>query len=388
MARVKINGNLRLLNGSLSYLNPIKYNKGSQCQKITIKELTLLERVLGSRIEVLPTLPRKQTLDSNYQRMILIKSNELCYAIGNAMNQDGRVYYKISVSTDRLMRYGNGKYSSMLKGEKGIGSHIGFEIANIAIETMNHIASILNYKLAEIYYEAYAETNRLFNENQRLLTQQNIFVAQQINALKAKTKFLQEVYKDISQISKSGFFRQSTCTSLQRIRIELDEIFYNFISQINQGLILKNFNDVSGNYICARYALSHYIFALVLEYVVAGLIDNESMKSLKAKVEEAFCSFNQTTEGFEGQLSLIQNNNAQTQQNIWQIPFYGWCYGSAQYHTNQLNEINRLNNENAHIEYIKNNVLSYFDIKRDREALFNLIEAPKQYLQNIVITHE
>lgn len=53
----------------------------------------------------------------------------------------------------------------------------------------------------------------------------------------------------------------------------------------------------------------------------------------------------------------------------------------------RMNSI-RLNNENAHIEYISNNVLSYFDIKRDREALFNLIEAPEQYLQNIVITHE
>ncbi|TPH95793.1 hypothetical protein [Helicobacter pylori] len=352
------------------------------------KELTLFERVWGSEIKILPTLPRKQTLDSNYQRMILIKSNELYYAIGNAMNQDGRVYYKTSVSPDKLMRYtSNGQYSSMLKGEKGFGSHIGFEIANnIAIETMNHIAPILNYKLAEIYYEAYAETNRLFNENQSLLTQQNIFVTQQTNALKAKTKFLQEVYKDISQTSKSDVFRQSTCTSLQRIRIELDEIFYNFISQINQGLILKNFNDVSGNYICARYALSHYGFALVLEYVVAGLIDNESMKFLKAKVEEAFDSFNQTTKNLGRKLNSIQDDNCQSQQSI--IPFYGWYYGSARYHPNQLNEINRLNNENADIEYIKSNILSYFDIKRDSDALFNLIEAPKQYLQNIVITHE
>lgn len=351
------------------------------------KEPTLLERVLGSRIEVLPTLPRKQTLDSNYQRMILIKSNELCYAIGNAMNQNGRVYYKTSVSPDKLMRYtSNGQYSSMLKGEKGFGSHIGFEIANIAIETMNYIAPILNYKLAEIYYEAYAETNRLFNENQSLLTQQNIFVTQQINALKAKTKFLQEVYKDISQISKSDVFRQSTCTSLQNIRIKLDEIFYNFISQINQGLMIKNFNDVGSNYICAKYALSHYGFALVLEYVVAGLIDNESMKSLKAKVEEAFSSFNQTTKNLGRKLNFIQDDNYQSQQSI--MPFYGWYYGSARYHPNQLNEINRLNNENADIEYIKSNILSYFDIKRDSDALFNLIEAPKQYLQNIVITHE
>ncbi|GAA8462796.1 hypothetical protein KKKH23_10760 [Helicobacter pylori] len=352
-------------------------------------QLTLLERILDSKIEALPTLPTQQRFSSEY--MILVKSNELYYAIGSAINQNlsSSPIFKTNVSPNKMMLYKNGKISSMIKGEKGFGGHEGFEIVDAIEKTsnlMNHIAPILNYKLAEIYYEAYAETNRLFNENQSLLTQQNIFVTQQINALKAKTKFLQEVYKDISQTSKSDVFRQSTCTSLQRIRIELDEIFYNFISQINQGLILKNFNDVSGNYICARYALSHYGFALVLEYVVAGLIDNESMKFLKAKVEEAFDSFNQTTKNLGRKLNSIQDDNCQSQQSI--IPFYGWYYGSARYHPNQLNEINRLNNENAHIEYISNNILSYFDIKRDSDALFNLIEAPKQYLQNIVITHE
>ncbi|GAA8320422.1 hypothetical protein HpBT192_12700 [Helicobacter pylori] len=214
--------------------------------------------------------------------MILVKSNELYYAIGSAINQDlsSSPIFKTNVSPNKLMLYKNGKISSMIKGEKGFGGHEGFELEDTIEKTsnlMNHVAPILNHKLAEIYYEAYAETNRLFNENQRLLAQQNTFVTQQINALKAKTKFLQEVYKDISQISKSDVLRQSTCTNLQRIRIELDEIFYNFISQIDQGLMVKNFNDVSGNYICARYALSHYIFALVLEYVVAGLIDNESI---------------------------------------------------------------------------------------------------------------
>lgn len=75
------------------------------------KELTLFERVWDSEIKILPTLLRKQEPDSNYQRMILIKSNELCYAIGNAMNQDGRVYYKTSVSLDKLMQYtSNGQY--------------------------------------------------------------------------------------------------------------------------------------------------------------------------------------------------------------------------------------------------------------------------------------
>ncbi|GAA7505203.1 hypothetical protein VN0020_08760 [Helicobacter pylori] len=353
-------------------------------------QLTLLEQILDSKIEALPTLPTQQRFSSKY--MILVKSNELYYAIGNAMNQNLGSFpiLTTNISLNKFIRYSNGKISSMIKGEKGFGGHEGFEIVDAIEKTsnlMNHIVPILNYKLAEIYYEAYAETNRLFNENQRLLAQQNTFVTQQINALKAKTKFLQEVYKDISQISKSDVLRQSTCTNLQRICIELDEIFYNFISQINQGLMVKNFNDVSGNYICARYALSHYGFALVLEYVVAGLIDNESMKFLKAKVEEAFDSFNQTTKNLGRKLNSIQDDNCQSQQSI--IPFYGWHYdGSAHYHPNQQNEFNRLDNENAHIEYISNNVLSYFDIKRDREALFNLIEAPEQYLQNIVITHE
>ncbi|WRD96070.1 hypothetical protein E5E56_05870 [Helicobacter pylori] len=355
-------------------------------------QLALLEQILDSKIEALPTLPTQQRFSSKY--MILVKSNELYYAIGSAINQDlsSSPIFKTNVSPNKLMLYKNGKISSMIKGEKGFGGHEGFEIVSATELTtgfMNHIVPILNYKLAEIYYEAYVETNRLFNENQRLLAQQNTFVTQQINALKAKTKFLQEIYKDISQISKSDVLRQSTCTILQRIRIELDEVFYNFISQIDQGLMVKNFNDVSDNYICARYALSQYIFALVLEYVVAGLIDNESMKALKDKIEKTFEKFNQTTESLRGQLSLIQNNNVQTQQSIWQSPFYGWYYdGSAHYHPNQQNEFNRLNNENEHIEYISNNVLSYFDIKRDREALFNLIEAPEQCLQNIVITHE
>ncbi len=354
-------------------------------------QLTLLEQILDSKIEALPTSPTQQRFSN--KDMIWVKSNELYYAISNAMNQnfDSFPLLTTNISLNKFIRYSNGKISSILKGEKGFGGHEGFEIVDtIELTTgfMNHVAPILNFKLAEIYYEAYAETNRLFNENQRLLAQQNTFVTQQINALKAKTKFLQEVYKDISQISKSDILRQSTCTNLQRICIELDEIFYNFISQIDQGLMVKNFNDVNGNYICARYTLSHYIFALVLEYVVAGLIDNKSMESLKVKVEEAFCSFNQTTSNLRRELNFIQNNNAQTQQNIWQSPLYGWYYESAQYHPNQLNEINRLNNENADIENIINNVLSYFDIERDRKALFNLIEAPKQYLQNIVITHE
>ncbi|GAA7483578.1 hypothetical protein KVK32_05645 [Helicobacter pylori] len=352
------------------------------------KELTLLERVFGQRIIALP----QKSNSMNCQYSIQIKSNELYDKLGHIINHDlsSLPIFTTSVPLDKLVLYKDGKVSSMLKGVKGVGGHQGFELINhteLAVNIMNHIAPILNYKLAEIYYKAYAETNRLFDENQRLLAQQNIFVAQQINALNAKTKFLQEAYKDISQISKSEIARQGIYTNLQKIHIELDEIFYNFISQIDQALMVKNFNDVSNNYICARYALSHYIFALVLEHVVAGLIDNESMKSLKAKVEEAFYSFNQKTENLKRELNSIQNDNYQSQRSI--VPFYGLSYdGWAQYHHDRQNEINRLNNENAHIDYINSNVLSYFDIKRDREALFNLIEAPKQYLQNIVITPE
>ncbi len=137
-------------------------------------QLTLLEQILDSKIEALPTLPRKQTLDSNCQHTILIESNELYYAIGSAINQDlsSSPIFKTNVSLDKLMLYKDGKFSSMIKREKGFRGHEGFEIVGaieLTIGFMNHIVPILNYKLAEIYYEAYAETNRLFNENQRLL---------------------------------------------------------------------------------------------------------------------------------------------------------------------------------------------------------------------------
>ncbi|GAA8510358.1 hypothetical protein KKKH55_11780 [Helicobacter pylori] len=144
-------------------------------------QLTLLEQILDSKIETLPTLPTQQRFSSKY--MILVKSNELYYAIGSAINQDlsSSPIFKTNVSPNKLMLYKNGKISSMIKGEKGFGGHEGFEIVDAIEKTsnlMNHIVPILNYKLAEIYYEAYAETNRLFNENQRLLAQQNTFVTQ------------------------------------------------------------------------------------------------------------------------------------------------------------------------------------------------------------------
>ncbi|WRA99464.1 hypothetical protein E5L34_05915 [Helicobacter pylori] len=360
-------------------------------------QLTLFERILDSKIETLPTLPTQQRFSSKC--IILVKSNELYNAIGSAINQDlsSSPIFKTNVSPNKLIRYtSNGKFSSMTKGEKGFGGHEGFEMVSAIEQTsnlMNHVVPILNYKLAEIYYEAYAETNRLFNENQKLLTQlQNTFIVPQVNALRAEAESLQEVYEYISQISKSDVRIQSTHTNLLRIRLELDEIFYNFISQIDQGLMVKNFNDVSGNYICARYALSHYIFALVLEYVVAGLIDNESIKALKDEVEKAFNRFNQITDGIKKQLSSIQDSNIQTQQDIWKNPVFGWWYNGwnnqPQHDPYQQNELKRLDNENIAIKNIKNNCLSYFDIEKDREVLVKLIEAPKQYLQNIVITHE
>lgn len=146
-------------------------------------QLTLLEQILDSKIEALPTLPTQQRFSSKY--MILVKSNELYYAIGSAINQDlsSSLIFKTNISPNKLMLYKNGKISSMIKGEKGFGGHEGFEIVDATELTtgfMNHIVPILNYKLAKIYYEAYAETNHLFNENQRLLAQQNTFVTHKL----------------------------------------------------------------------------------------------------------------------------------------------------------------------------------------------------------------
>ncbi|GAA8574627.1 hypothetical protein Hpoki61_00190 [Helicobacter pylori] len=84
--------------------------------------------------------------------MILVKSNELYYAMGSAINQDlsSSPIFKTNVSPNKLMLYKNGKISSMIKGEKGFGGHEGSEIVDateLATGFMNHIVPILSYKL-------------------------------------------------------------------------------------------------------------------------------------------------------------------------------------------------------------------------------------------------
>ncbi len=48
-------------------------------------QLTLLEQILDSKIEALPTSPTQQRFSN---KDISVKSNELYYAIGSAINQD------------------------------------------------------------------------------------------------------------------------------------------------------------------------------------------------------------------------------------------------------------------------------------------------------------
>ncbi len=100
-------------------------------------QLTLLEWILDSKIEALPTLPTQQGFSSKY--MILVKSNKLYYAIGSAINQDlsSSPIFKTNVSPNKLMLYKNGKISSMIKGEKGFGGHEGFEIVDAIEKTSN-----------------------------------------------------------------------------------------------------------------------------------------------------------------------------------------------------------------------------------------------------------
>ncbi len=68
-------------------------------------QLALLEQILDSKskIEALPTLPTQQRFSSKY--MILVKSNELYYAIGSAINQDlsSSPIFKTNVSPNKLM---------------------------------------------------------------------------------------------------------------------------------------------------------------------------------------------------------------------------------------------------------------------------------------------
>lgn len=334
----------------------------------------LLETILGSEV-VVPTSNIQSYQNSNILNVV---SSDLFSSFKNYFDTSSP-YFQTSLPLERIVRYKDGSFSSMEKSVKGgFSQHQGFDILNgmdVAQQLMSCVMPMLNQRLTSIYSD-------LINQNNHYLNQiQDQFIVPEISKLKSIAEFIQDVSEDMHHISKSNNLSIATLTNIQQRRIDLKQIFHTFITRL-EGSINAQFFDpqsIANSYLIARYALSNYIVSLVLECIVSGNIDDDSVLRLEEKVEKCFNELNRITEKLSTILENRKFANANEINNI--NSFYRWSYD----YTAQ-NQVNNLNNQNYSIDNIKNSTLSYFDIDFEKQRLKEFVSARHDFIKTIRIT--
>jgi hypothetical protein len=339
-----------------------------------VQRKALLETILGSEV-IIPTSNIQGSQNSN---ILSIVSSDLFSGLKNYFDTSAP-FFQTSLPLERIVRYKDGSFSSMEKSLKGgFSQHQGFDILNgmdVAQQLMTCVMPMLNQRLTSIYSD-------LINQNSHYLNQiQDQFIIPEISKLKSIAEFIKDVSEDMYHISKSNNLIVATLTNVQQRRIDLKQIFHTFITRL-KGAINTPFFDpqsIANSYLIARYALSNYIVSLVLECIVSGNIDDESVQRLEEKVEKCFNELNHIT----GKLSNILENrkfaNANEINNI--NSFHRWSYDYM-----AQNQVNNLHNQNQSIDNIKNSTLSYFDIDFEKQRLEEFVNARHDFIKTIRIT--
>lgn len=340
---------------------------------------SLFELILGSKLEI----AKPYETISEQDIVLKIFSNDLYLDFCSFFDQP-TPYFQTNLPLEKIVRYKDGTFSSMEKSIKGgISQHEGYSIVSsmdMAQKLMYQVMPNLNRKLTALYSDIIAENNYY------LAQLQNSFITPEISKLKSIADFTRELLDDIEQISKSEKLSIATLTNVQNQKIELKKTFYTFISFLEQQIhqansptpIYFNESDLANNYLVARHALSFYIVSLVLECVISGNLDDNSVEKMKERVIESFQSLNDTTTRLSNALKWKIFNNQSEINNI--NSFHYW---SIDYFTQQRQ--NNLYAQNYSINQIQNDKLKFFDIDHEMQRIEKFISSRRTLLQNIQI---
>lgn len=337
-----------------------------------INKQSLFEIIIGSTIEMAE--PRN---NNQNPATIQIISNELHSGLANFFGTNTSLF-RTNLSLEKVVRYKDGSYSSMEKAIKGgFSKHQGYEIVqglDLAQQIMTHVMPCLNQKLFSIYAE-------IINQNANYIEQiQNIFIIPELSHLKSISDYLKDVSLEIGQITKSNNLSTATLTNIQQNRINLKKTFYTFLHKLHQSAV-SNFFDpqaIADNYLITRYALSNYIVCLVLENIISGNIDDESMGRLNEKVKKAFSELNDITEKLYSILQRRQFSNTAQVSNINSMYYWSIDYLARQ-------NLNNLQSENSNIERLKTGTLQYLDISFEMKRLDDFIKSRHELLKAVEI---
>lgn len=337
-----------------------------------VDKLITLERVLGSEITFQPL----QKGNYNHPQKLSIASPELYSELVSFFGSPERTFFTTNMDVNRLVKYGDGSFSSMVKGIKGIAGHQGFDAIDsieLANDLFMHIGTAFNNAVAKIY-ASYVEQINLEVNN---VYQQ--FMLHDFTKIKSISFFLKEVYSDIYSAGFNKELAQATLTNVQRSRIELRELVYRYMEYIRSNIApwqqLIPINDLASNYLSCRYCISLYTIALVSETILSNRLDDNGFKTLKTKVSNTLGEFNGLTN------EVIRNLEARFYNNQQQINNQMlWAYNQLAAH--------QKSNENVNLNSFASNHLSQFCKDTELKKIDEIFESRDKLLSNIVITEE
>ncbi|HCH5911686.1 hypothetical protein P3626_10530 [Vibrio parahaemolyticus] len=337
-----------------------------------VDKLITLERVLGSKISFQPLQKRNY----NYPQQLTIASPDLHSELVNFFGSPERMFFTTNIDVNRLVKYGDGSISSMVKGVKGISGHQGFDAIDsieLANDLFMHIGTAFNNAVAKIYASYVEQINLEVNNVYQQL------MLHDFTKIKSISFFLKEVYSDIYEAGFNKEQAQATLTNVQRSRIELRELVYRYMEHIRSNIYpwqqLIPIKDLASNYLSCRYCISLYTIALVSETIISNRLDDNGFKSLKTKVSITLDEFNELTSEVNRNLETRFYNN---QQQINNQMHWAWNHLAAQQKTN----------ENFNLNNFASNHLSQFCKNTELSKIDEIFESRDRLLSDIVITDE
>ncbi|SUY92761.1 Uncharacterised protein [Buttiauxella agrestis] len=337
-----------------------------------VDKLITLERVLGSEISFQPL----QIGIYNHPQQLSIASPDLHSELVRFFGTPERTFFTTNMDVNRLVKYGDGSFSSMVKGVKGIAGHQGFDAYDsfeLANDLFMHIGTAFNNAVAKIYASYVHQINLEINN----VYQQ--FQLKDFSKIKSISFFLKEVYSDIYGAGFSKEQAQATLTNVQRSRIDLRELVYRYMENIRSNIHPWQqpipINELASNYLSCRYCISLYTIALVSETILSNRLDDNGFKSLKTKVSNTLDEFNELTNEVHLNLGARYSNNQQQINNQML-----WIFDHLTAH--------QKNNENNTLNNFASNHLSQFCKDTELSKIDEILKSRDKLLSNIVITEE
>ena len=223
---------------------------------------------------------------------------------------------------------------------------------------MRQITPQLNQFLVLIYQEKL----KLEQENLKILES---FNKNDIYELKVISDYISDVFSDITTSSLSESIRNARITQIEASIPKIRKIYFTYIDIIKDKIINDNY-DIGFEYSMIRTSYSLYCLSCIVEYIIAGLLDNENLLILKDKVRKELNEINSITE----QLKNIVKKQKGKVENHLRFENNRWIWNAYDFYMNNISKNNLSNQKTVLIN--TEATLKFIDIDYELKSIDEL----------------